>query len=93
MGGEYSPRRTGWTTVNLRNIAYGYGAFAAVGDGGTILVSYDGRDWAPHTSGISFDLLAVASGKGTFIAGGQAGILLQSDHLKYFLPLLLRTAE
>jgi hypothetical protein len=70
---EYSP-----TTFWLRAVSFGEGAFIAVGDYGTILVSVDGQNWSDATWGGAQMLSAVCAGAGRVIIGGQDGLVLSS---------------
>lgn len=68
----------------LWSIASGNGLLVAVGDGGTILTSSDGRSWTRRNSGTSDWLLAVTYGASQFVAVGDRGrILLSPDGLNW----------
>jgi len=84
-----SPDGLNWTsrtvptgTVFLRGVRYGVGSFVVTGYSGTILTSTDGVTWVRRTSGVSTDLRGVGfgiiSGNGTFVTGGDGGLILQS---------------
>lgn len=62
----------------LWGIATGNGTLVAVGTGGTILSSPDGRVWTRQNSGTSEWLVAVAFGAGQFVAVGDHGTILTS---------------
>jgi prepilin-type N-terminal cleavage/methylation domain-containing protein len=53
--------------------------FIAVGDGGQILRSVDGKNWTSPNSSTSRDLTAVSYGNGTFVAIGASGTVLRSS--------------
>jgi len=59
-------------------IAYGNGAFVAVGEFGSIVTSQDGVTWTNRISGTSYNLNGVTYGNGTFVAVG-GGILTAPD--------------
>lgn len=59
----------GW----LRDVAYGRGVFVAVGVGGTILTSADGRSWTARWAGTPHDLAGVVYDGSRFLA--EAGSL------------------
>jgi len=54
-------------------VAYGKGAFIAVGLGGIISSSPDGTNWTARTSGTTNDLQTVTFGNGLFVAMGANG--------------------
>jgi hypothetical protein len=62
----------------LWGIASGAGQLAAVGGGGKILTSVDGRTWVERDSGTTAWLVGVAYGAGKFVAVGDRGIILVS---------------
>jgi len=74
---------TTWTTENsgttstLRAVDYANQRFVAVGDGGTILTSFDGRNWSPAASPVAEDLTGVAY-FGSWYAVGAGGALISS---------------
>ncbi len=74
--------------LDFYGIAYGNGMFVAVGENyasgtGQIMTSADGTTWLSRTSPILQDqLLAVAFGKGTFVALSFTGAIIQSHLLK-----------
>ncbi len=63
---------------DLLAVTYGDNIFVAVGTGGSILTSPDGRTWTSRSSGTTSDLRRAACGNGTFVAVGDAGIILTS---------------
>jgi hypothetical protein len=71
-------------------VAFLDGNFAAVGDTGTILVSHDGANWVEHHPDTPFNLTSIAAGQGTFVAGGSAGRIFQSQPPDVVLPLVIR---
>jgi hypothetical protein len=63
----------------------------AVGWGGTLITSPDGRSWTIRDPRVSRDLHKVAAGKGTFIVTGYMDpIIIQSDELMA-LPIISAT--
>jgi len=55
--------------------------FVIVGDSGLILSSSDnGATWDNMTSGVSTNLASVAYGGGTFVVGGNSGVILTSTN-------------
>lgn len=68
----------------LWGIAAGADQLVAVGTGGTILGSSDGRTWVRRSSGTSEWLVAATYGGGKFVAVGDHGtILLSTDGLAW----------
>lgn len=71
-----------WTnhslSANLRNIAYGGGAFVIVGDNGYLASSTTGLSWTPHASGAAGTIYGVCYGDGYFVAVGTSGFLATS---------------
>jgi len=65
---------SGWTN----SIAFGNGAFAAVGRSGKIFTSPDGVKWTARSSGTSKNLEAITYGGGTFVAVGDGGTIVTS---------------
>jgi hypothetical protein len=63
---------------HLSAMAYGNGAFVAVGDSGTTLTSPDGATWTARSSGTTNGLLGIAYGNGAFVAIGDSGVILSS---------------
>jgi hypothetical protein len=61
----------------LHGITYGNGLFVAVGRGGIVLTSPDGKTWTKRTTGTT-DLFGVTYGNGLFVVVGSAGIFLTS---------------
>ncbi len=57
----------------LASVAWGEDRFVAVGELGTVLVSFDGAHWDSVTSGIRSGFEFVAYGGGTFLALGPNG--------------------
>jgi hypothetical protein len=67
---------------NLWGACFGGGQFVAVGEGGSVLTSPDGRAWTARTSGTTHWLTAVCYSEALkrFVAVGEAGTtLLSSD--------------
>ncbi|MFS0726402.1 S-layer homology domain-containing protein [Paenibacillus sp. 1P07SE] len=76
-----------WTRVlqpapaNLRDLTFGNGVFAAVGDGGTIITSADGEDWQTRAAGMTGNLRYVEAGAGKLLALTSDGkqVLVSED--------------
>lgn len=69
---------SGWVTreAPLWSLAGGAGRLVAVGEGGLVLESLDGRAWRPVGTGLAGDLRGVAFGEGRFVAvGGEYALL------------------
>lgn len=66
------------TTKTLRDLIFDRATFMAVGDGGTILTSGDGRVWTEEASGTTRNLRGVTSGNSSFVAVGTRGTILTS---------------
>lgn len=86
----FGPRLQAQTSWTLRNEAPGPGDFlwsitdgnfgaVAVGDGGKILHSTDGRTWIQRTSGTNVWIVAVTYGNGRYVAVGDGGLVLVSN--------------
>lgn len=58
--------------------AAGHGGFVAVGEGGTLLTSTDGRTWMDTPSPTSATLRGVAAGGTGYVAVGDGGVVLAS---------------
>ncbi|HTM44657.1 MAG TPA: hypothetical protein VL137_06855 [Polyangiaceae bacterium] len=77
--GGNSPTATVATEYpNLHGVARGASQFVAVGGGGVVVTSADGKSWHPEDSSVSSNLTAITYGGGTFVAVGDAGTLLIS---------------
>ena len=63
---------------HLSGMAYGNGAFVAIGDSGTILTSPDGAAWTTRSPDTLNQLFGVAYGNGTFVVVGASGTILTS---------------
>lgn len=78
--------QTTWTLRNqgatqgdfLWSVTDGNFGAVAVGDGGKILHSTDGRSWVQRVSGTSKWIVAVTYGNGRYVAVGEDGIILTS---------------
>ncbi len=68
-----SPRFSG-TSQTLHGVAFGNGAYVAVGDNGTIRYSTDSITWIPRVSGTTNRLCGVKYGAGGFVAVPQSQI-------------------
>lgn len=69
---------SGWVTreAPLWSLAGGAGRLVAVGEGGLVLESLDGRAWRPVGTGLAEGLRGVAFGEGRFVAvGGEHALL------------------
>jgi hypothetical protein len=64
---------------NLNGVVFGNAGFVAVGIGGRVLHSKDGRAWVPEYSGLTNNLNAVAFGDGQYVAVGNQGSILRSS--------------
>lgn len=85
--------QTSWTLRNqsagpgdfLWSITDGNSGAVAVGDGGKILHSLDGRTWVQRDSGTNVWLVAVTYGNGRYVAVGDGGLILFStDGVSWF---------
>lgn len=70
---NWTAHAAGLTTNAVKDICHGNGMFAAVTDGGEILASTNGTQWAIQSSGVAADLEGIAFGQGTFVAVGASG--------------------
>lgn len=85
-----TPRSAGlvWTlgtplgADNVYGVAFGAAGYVAVGAGGAIFSSTDGRTWTAQSSGVTNDLNAVAYVNGVYVAVGTNGITLRSTDAK-----------
>lgn len=75
------------TTANLRAVAYGGEAFAAVGENGTILVSLDGIQWTACRVEGPYWWTAVAWAEGRFVAMGPYRLMARTDATTILDPL------
>jgi hypothetical protein len=66
-----NPRFSG-TSQPLHGVAFGNGAYVAVGDNGTILYSTDSVTWIPEVSGTTNRLYGVRYGTNGFVAVGDS---------------------
>lgn len=62
----------------LNAVSFANGLWVAVGWGGLVLTSQDGRTWQPQTSGVWRGLFAVEWGNGHWVAVGEHGTVLVS---------------
>ncbi|MGI6562889.1 MAG: WD40/YVTN/BNR-like repeat-containing protein [Clostridia bacterium] len=67
-------------TNTIRDIIYSeeQSVYIAVGDGGQILRSNDGKNWLSVSSGTTKNLTGIAYGNNTFVVIGQGGVTLRS---------------
>ena len=76
--------QTPWTeqqsgvSSTLHDVAFGKGAFIAVGNGGVLLRSENGANWERVSSPTTDNLIGVCLGRGLFVAVGQGGRILCS---------------
>jgi photosystem II stability/assembly factor-like uncharacterized protein len=75
-GGEWTPQPTPLSI--LYDVTYGNGLFVAVGEGGAILTSRDGRSWTEQSSGTNYPLFDATYGNGLFVVVGSEGTILTS---------------
>src|SRR2546428_3530519 len=61
-------------TADLKKVAFGNGAFVAVGGSGAVLTSTNGINWLAQDSGTDFDFVSVAFGNGVYVAMANAAI-------------------
>lgn len=66
--------------VSLNSLAYGNGVLVAVGDGGTVAVSSDGKSWELKQLVPSYNLHAVSWNGSEFAAVGTGGTILKLDN-------------
>lgn len=67
--------------------AFGGGYFLCLPiSGSTLLASTNGADWETHSFGTNWTPYAIAYGNNTFVAVGNAGIILQSGTIASPLP-------
>lgn len=85
-----SPDGFHWTQAalpelpELRDIAWGAGAFVAVGDDGTILRSTDGgQSWTSASSPAATSLRGITYGGGLFVAVGGTSVFTSPDGLAW----------
>ncbi|HEU5375942.1 MAG TPA: protein kinase [Ktedonobacteraceae bacterium] len=72
--------QTAGTSQTLSSIGWLGSQFVAVGAGGTILISPNGRIWTPQNSGTSVNLLGVAWSGSQFVVVGAGGWSLTSPN-------------
>ncbi len=78
--------QTTWTQRNqatgtgetLWSVAEGNAGIVAVGTGGKIVYSLDGKTWTPRASGFTGWLVAVTYGNSRYLAVGEGGTVLSS---------------
>lgn len=71
--------RTSGVTETLEGVAYGNSIFVAVGSGGRIISSPDGKIWTTRSSGVTNALLSVRFLNGAFYAVGIDKILRSTN--------------
>lgn len=87
---SYSSNHVDWFqgkfpgTKGISDVAYGNGTFAAVGDGGTVLLSKDLVTWSPAVTKTDSALLKISVHEGVFAVAGNNGTVVHSvDGLKW----------
>lgn len=75
---DWTSRLTGMPA--LRDVIWDGAVFIAVGDGGTVLTSADGIDWAARESGTDANLNAIAFFGTDIFAVGEDIVMLSTDH-------------
>jgi len=86
---EWTFRYTGEPGQDINEVAFGSQGFVAVGGGGQVFVSEDGRNWDAQTvqdaSGepIAEDLLGVAFGNGLYLAVGGQKLISSTDAVNW----------
>jgi len=77
----------------LTGVAFGAGAFVAVGNAGTLLQSPDGANWTRIAAGVGQNLMAVAFAAGRFVVVGVNGTVLTSTDGTRWQNRSLMTAQ
>ena len=77
-GNGWTPFLTGAPPLDGIVWSQRLGTFVAVGDGGAIVTSTDGVNWALQSSPTTFNLFGIAAGDGGLIAVGDGGTILVS---------------
>ncbi len=63
---------------SLEKVAYGNGRFVAVGSGGVVITSTDGRNWTKRKSGVKERLVDIHYANKSFVAVGEKGRIMVS---------------
>jgi hypothetical protein len=79
--------------VHLNAVAWDGAAYVAVGDGGVILRSTDGRSWEQVPSPTTADLRDVAWGGGEYVAVGGEGVAIRSTSGVVWQAVTLPTVQ
>jgi peptidoglycan/xylan/chitin deacetylase (PgdA/CDA1 family) len=66
-------------TGKFTSVTYDGSKFAAVGKGGVIMTSYNGKKWLVQSSGVTNDLNGIIYGDNKFAAVGAGGLILTSS--------------
>ncbi len=66
-------------TGKFTSVTYDGSKFAAVGKGGVIMTSYNGKKWSVQSSGVTNDLNGIIYGDNKFAAVGAGGLILTSS--------------
>ncbi len=74
------------TIQQLNAVTYGQSEFIAVGNGGVIIASNDGRGWSPKVSNTNYDLNDIIYDGNRFIAVGDNGTIGISSDKNYWQP-------
>src|SRR5262249_7379541 len=72
--------QTSGATNDFYAVAHANNTFVAVGAGGMLYSSDDGRIWTPRTSGTTNDLQGIVFGDGRFVAVGRNGSIRTSTN-------------
>jgi hypothetical protein len=73
-------------SYSMRGLVQGTGAYVAVGEHGSILVSTDTTTWVSQASGVTSLLSSVAYGADVYVCVGDGGIILSSPDAKRWTP-------
>jgi hypothetical protein len=69
-------------SYSMRGLVQGTGAYVAVGEHGSILVSTDTTTWVSQASGVTSLLSSAAYGMGVYVCVGDGGTILSSPDAK-----------
>ncbi|MDB6031588.1 MAG: hypothetical protein JWM16_1926, partial [Verrucomicrobiales bacterium] len=70
---------SGFSGLNLEDIAYGNGTFLGVGDNGYVVTSSTGLNWSALNTGVEKNLRGVAFASGVFVVAANDGRILSSS--------------
>ena len=73
-----------WTQVNApstyNQVTFGNGRYVAVGAGGAVSVSFDGKEWYDRSNPVvTGDIRCVTYAKGRYIIGGVDGVIMYTE--------------